>query len=429
MAISSINIQVSTPNAFKHNDRTSKVTYTIDGSEKNEYDRSAGEAEARYMELRKEATKNYTERTGQKLQTKEEKLRWTAVVNLNAGHNLDTVKSLAQALEKKYGWQPLQIAIHRDEGHITAEGKKERNLHTHIEFFMLDKDGLYKFKKKDFRLKDMTELQTFVAEQLKMERGVSKRESGRERLEHKEYKAVKQAEQATQKQAQVKISSAHAELERSKVETAELKAAFENFRKEMIVEGGHTNEEYKELGALKQEIVSDKKISSKEAMKMLEKLKARIQEMQEPRLADKLIAASTIKTAFGQKVDTTLLKENFGNLITGLQELSNENENVLNRMMRGLNNLFRQAKHTIKKQKHTIDFLRSVVHRKDEQIKKLENELEKRITEQTDKVDFLDNITLELEKLRIKDKGANKMDKTADGGGKKQKDEDLVQRL
>ena len=375
MAISSINIQISTSHAFAHNDRTSKVTYTITGSEQNEYDRTAVEAQAYYTQLRQEATENYKNRTGQKLQTAEEKLRWTAVVNLNAGHTLEHVKNLTAELEKKYGWQPLQIAIHKDEGHITADGKKERNLHAHLEFFMLDKSGLYRFKKKDFRLKDMEMLQTFVAQQLGMDRGVSKKESGRERLEHREYKAVKQAEQATQQQAQTQIEQAKKQLERSTQETAELKQEFEAFRKQLIEQGGHSKEDYKQLGELKKEVVADKKIGTAEALKMLEQLKVKLKEIQEPKLADKLIASATTKTLTGQKVNTNLLKENFNSVIQGVQEIAYAQENVLNRMMRGLNNLFVKAKRVIQKQKETISNLRDIIKKQEQKITELEQNL------------------------------------------------------
>jgi hypothetical protein len=338
MAISSINIQVSTLNSFAHNDRTSKVTYTISGSENNEYDRSAIEAQAYYLELKKEATENYKNRTGQRLQTKEEKFRWTAVVNLNAGHTLEHVKKLTVELEKKYGWQPLQIAIHKDEGHITTDGKKERNLHAHIEFFMLDKQGLYKFKKKDFRLRDMETLQTFVAQQLKMDRGVSKKESGRERLEHKEYKVLKKAEQAVQEKANIKMQEVKKQLERTTAETVQIKQEFEAFRQKMIQAGQqHTSEQYKKLGSLKKEIIADKKIGFKEAVEMLTKLKQNMQTIQEKNLTEKLITASSTKTLVGvQKVDNNLLKENLDIVFNSINDIVQQAQDDIQELIENL---------------------------------------------------------------------------------------------
>lgn len=189
MAISSINIKASSSNAFTHNDRTLSPSYLLDQKDSLgiECNRSANEARELYLSLRNEAFGNYTLRTGQKVQTKEEKLRWSAVVNLNENHTLKDVENLANTLSKKYGWQVLQVAVHRDEGFV-KDDKPHYNLHAHIEFFMLNKEGVFTFKKRDFGTKKMSELQDVVSSELSMQRGTPKLESKRERLEHREYK-------------------------------------------------------------------------------------------------------------------------------------------------------------------------------------------------------------------------------------------------
>ncbi|MDY0292898.1 MAG: hypothetical protein RBR02_11260, partial [Desulfuromonadaceae bacterium] len=201
MAISSINIKASSSNAFTHNDRTLSPSYLLDKKDSLgiECNRTSQQAQELYLSLRNEAFGNYTLRTGQKVQTKEEKLRWSAVVNLNENHTLKDVEQLADTLSKKYGWQVLQVAIHRDEGFV-KDGKPQYNLHAHIELFMLDKEGLFTFKKREFGAKKMSELQDIVSSELSMQRGVSKLESKRERLEHREYKQQARAiEQAVKK--------------------------------------------------------------------------------------------------------------------------------------------------------------------------------------------------------------------------------------
>ena len=189
MAISSINIKASSANAFTHNDRTLSPSYLLDQKDSLgiECNRSANEARELYLSLRNEAFGNYTLRTGQKVQTKEEKLRWSAVVNLNENHTIKDVENLANTLSKKYGWQVLQVAVHRDEGFV-KDDKPHYNLHAHIEFFMLNKEGVFTFKKRDFGTKKMSELQDTVSKELSMQRGTPKLESKRERLEHREYK-------------------------------------------------------------------------------------------------------------------------------------------------------------------------------------------------------------------------------------------------
>lgn len=362
MAISSINIKLSTPNAFAHNDRTTKVNYVIDDKNLNEFDKTSQEAELYYHRLKEEAINNYVNRTKQKIQTEEERFRWTAVVNLNAHHTLEDVKNLAASLEDKYKWQPIQVAIHKDEGHINDKGEKVKNYHAHLEFFMLDKNGIYTMKKKDFRLKQMSELQTFVADNLKMDRGVSKKVSGKERLEHKEYKAVKQAEQ---KQA--------LELIKTKEEANQIKAEFEAFRQEMIKAGTHNKEDYKSLSEAKKEALS-KGVDFKEAFKILEQVKSNLQQVREDNLTTKIIEASKVKTLTGKKIDENLLKENMNIVLKGMSDLSHSSENLLDRMMRGIKSLYTKAKRIITKQRDKIHSLTKRVKSLESELKELKKE-------------------------------------------------------
>lgn len=180
-----INFAISKPYIFNHNTRDElekfEAKYTFKEFEKwNEYSCSANEANVKFKELYDEAYNNYFARTKQKIQTKN--LRISAVVNINENHTLQDLKELANKIEQKYGIQPIQIAIHRDEGHylkdINGEYLKDENndfifdpnLHAHIEFFTLDKQGINRYKSKD-RYKIHKELQTLVADELGMERG------------------------------------------------------------------------------------------------------------------------------------------------------------------------------------------------------------------------------------------------------------------
>lgn len=264
MAISSINIQPSSINAFAHNDRTLSPSYLLDQKDSLgiECNRSSKEAQELYLSLRNEAFGNYTLRTGQKVQIKEEKLRWSAVVNLNAHHTIKDVEKLALALEKKYGWQVLQVAIHRDEGFI-KDGKAQYNHHAHIEFFMLDKQGIFRFKKRDFGAKKMSELQDIVSSELSMQRGVSKLESKRERLEHREYKQQARA-----------LESAAQELEREKLSKEQLKEEFEKFRKENANKG-FTSAFFRELGEEKKRQLQEPTMNRKDIQEFVEALKER----------------------------------------------------------------------------------------------------------------------------------------------------------
>jgi hypothetical protein len=179
--------------ALQHNLRKALVTYTIADPSRNESSKNYEEAVQYYLNLLSEAVANYYERTGQKIQTHEDKFLWEAVVNLNEQHTIEDVKNLAEELSKKYRWQVVHFCAHRDEGHIDLEsGVKIFNYHAHILLFMLDKQGIFRFKKRDFGIKKMEELQTFVAILLNMERGVSKKITKKHRLEHPQFRQVMQ---------------------------------------------------------------------------------------------------------------------------------------------------------------------------------------------------------------------------------------------
>lgn len=169
--LSSINIEPSKINNTEHNTRFVSPTYLL--KEKSlgvEYDLNHEEAEALYQSLLNEAVSNYTQRTGQHLQAK--KLRWSAVVNIKDTTTMDDLKKLTQKLYQEYGWQCYQIAIHRDEGHKDPDtGETIYNLHAHLEFLMLNKKGIYCFKKGEWGKGKMSKLQDLVAEQLQMKRG------------------------------------------------------------------------------------------------------------------------------------------------------------------------------------------------------------------------------------------------------------------
>jgi len=190
---SCMNIEPARPGCFFHISREVVPNYLIDSTNRNSYDKSAIEAQAYYTKLLAEATYNYMKRTKQRLQVLEEKLLWEAVVVLEEYHTLEDIKKLAHFFEKKYGWQVVQTGLHADEGYEDeVAGKIIYNYHAHIVFLMLNKLGIYVFKKRDYGKKAMSKLQTDVARILKMPRGKDKRSSGRERLSAKQYRQVSQ---------------------------------------------------------------------------------------------------------------------------------------------------------------------------------------------------------------------------------------------
>jgi hypothetical protein len=224
MAKASINFAKASPGGLKHNDRTEErepeYLLPVEHRLKNEVDRSATEASKMISNLYQEARENYRQKFGQKLQAKS--YVWEAVVNLNKEHTLEDVQQLTKAIEKETGFTGVQIAFHRDEGHINERGVPQHNLHAHITFFTLDRqtgEQLYRKqateKQKEREIQPMnrerlSKLQDLTAQVLKMERG--KRGSKAVRLDHKAYKEAKRQELAKVKDLTAEIKELRAEL-------------------------------------------------------------------------------------------------------------------------------------------------------------------------------------------------------------------------
>ena len=251
MAKASIHLARAAKGGLKHNDRSEdrEPDYLLPAEYRlqNEVDRSATEAEQLLKELYAEAKENYAKERGQKLQAKS--YTWEAVVNLNKEHTLEDVQRLVKEIEKETGFTGVQIAIHRDEGHINERGVPQYNLHAHITFFTLDrqtgkqlmrrditpsqrreleqeikdkypdigekslKAEVKKLKQERYKLFDrarLSKLQDLTAEVLGMERG--KQGSKAIRMEHKQYKEAKRQELAKVKDLKQEIADLRQEL-------------------------------------------------------------------------------------------------------------------------------------------------------------------------------------------------------------------------
>lgn len=299
MAISSINFAKSSGGSFAHNDRTISPDYLIDDSKLNEVSCSADQAQAKLQELYAEAKENYQATYGQKFQTKFENTHWEAVVNLNANHTLKDLEELSRAIEKETGFTTLQISIHRDEGKITEDGRKEKNYHAHINFFTCDRETgrqLYRrtisnsererIRKETGLAKDepipkhlsavmdkekLSKLQDITALTLKMERG--KKGSTAVRLDHRQYKiAAKEKEQ--HKEQIVNLTA----------DNEQLRYNFREAQKRITALEGIDAEHKKELHRLNTEINKMKIEGATKDLKISE-LEAKIKEGQS--LSDK----------------------------------------------------------------------------------------------------------------------------------------------
>lgn len=179
MAKASINFKPIKEQSEQHNYRTQNLDYVEkEFSSMNENWQSHSVAE-----MEREIKRYCKEKSGRKLQKNSTPIR-EAVVNINQYHLMDDLKKLADRLEKEKGMKCFQIHIHRDEGRWEND-QFIFNYHAHMLFRWQDMET-----GKTLRLNkaDMSQIQTLVAEEMKMERGELKENSNRERLEAVEYK-------------------------------------------------------------------------------------------------------------------------------------------------------------------------------------------------------------------------------------------------
>lgn len=317
MAKSSLNLQQAKSGGLKHNDRSEEkepeYLLPVEHRLENEVDVSAGIAEQKIKELYAEAKANYEQIHNQKLQAKS--YTWEGVVNLNKEHTLEDVQQLVKELEKETGFTSVQIAIHRDEGRVERD-TPIYNLHAHLTFFTLDKNGEQLFRRtikasdrrkieaelieedptlqkgepkseerkafnklvqtrrrelglKVMDTKRMSKLQDITAESLGMERG--KKGSTAQRLEPKPYR------ETVQKVQKIK-AKAKAKQKELKSEISELRATLQ--------ESGATRADYAELEQLNRDLkqqIKDKDLSyeqlRKEAKEYITKFQAKNKEL------------------------------------------------------------------------------------------------------------------------------------------------------
>ena len=155
---------------------------------------------------------------------------------------LADVKKFGEECQRRWGITPLQIFLHKDEGHWLngqpdAEDKEsfqvgekwfKPNYHAHIVFDWMNHDTGKSQKLND---DDMMEMQTLASDILFMQRGQSKSETGKEHLERNDFIIEKQRAELqrideTKRQKEQQVSLAEQELKqvKSEIRTDKLKS-------------------------------------------------------------------------------------------------------------------------------------------------------------------------------------------------------------
>ena len=164
------------------------------------------------------------------------------VLLIKPNTTLADVRKFGEECKQRWGITPLQIFLHKDEGHwLSGQPEAEDresfqiggkwfkpNYHAHIVFDWMNHDTGKSCKLND---EDMTEMQSLVSYILLMERGQSKTETGKEHLERNDFiikkqKAELQRIDETKRHKEQLLSLAEQELKqvKSEIRTDKLKS-------------------------------------------------------------------------------------------------------------------------------------------------------------------------------------------------------------
>ena len=187
MAKSSINIQPVKANSETHNLRLKDYKHV--NKELTHLNQSYFFDERPIKTIRKELEVLVKEKTGRKMQRKATPIR-EGVFLFNPEHSYQDILNSLNGIQEKFGIKPIQLHIHRDEGHHKSKLRPgdedwKSNLHAHVVFEWIDRSTGKAFK---LNRKDMSNLQTHFAEALGMERG---KKSLKSHLSAEEYKIQK----------------------------------------------------------------------------------------------------------------------------------------------------------------------------------------------------------------------------------------------
>lgn len=325
MAISSIHFAAGHSGYFDHNSREAETNNAIFKDEKNYC--SANKKEAfeifnKELKLRKEA---YENRTGQKLQ-KNTTTHLSAIFNFNKDTTVEQAQKVCEYLEKKLDTKIVQLAMHRDEGHIIEVESQElhekieiKNYHGHIEMLGLDSNGNSIRRKLD--KPTLRKIQTDVANILGMERG---RETSYTKEEYK-------------------IITSHMLPENEYATKRDYNRAFGYFAKEL---GLYKSKKAKRLDTYEyKEMMKQKSEAVKEIQKELNKELASSKDLQEinKQLREELKEIGALRADYAQlEALNKELKEQVKSKTLTIEELNNiineykqekapkTNENILN---------------------------------------------------------------------------------------------------
>jgi hypothetical protein len=195
MAATSIHIKSCKIGSAERHNRRLKELFNVrpELSYKNEFWQISQSLQERFNEI-KALVK---EKTGRKMQAKATPLHEGVVVIKN-DTTMDELKELARRFQQRFGFETIQIAVHKDEGHFDENGTWKANLHAHMVFdwYNHSTGKSIKTTKADAR-----EMQSICAEVLGMERGVASDKVHQDIAEFRVKAKLREAEEAERRAA------------------------------------------------------------------------------------------------------------------------------------------------------------------------------------------------------------------------------------
>lgn len=145
------------------------------------------------------------------------------VVVIKEDTTMKQLQRFCEVCKERWGITSLQIFIHRDEGYYQIPNDKttwKPNYHAHIVWDWMNHDTGKSCK---LGKKDMSEMQTLLAECLEMQRGISKKITGKEHLERTDYIIAKQKQEAEKTMIAKEQAEAELKAVKGKLRTEKLK--------------------------------------------------------------------------------------------------------------------------------------------------------------------------------------------------------------
>lgn len=195
MAATSIHIKPCKIESCERHNRRLKELFNVrpELSFKNDFWQISQSLQERFNEI-KALVK---QKTGRKMQAKATPLH-EGVVVIEEGTTMAQLKELARRFQQRFGFQTIQIAVHKDEGHWQEDGTWKANLHAHMVF-----DWYNHQTGKSIRTTkaDASEMQDICAEVLGMERGVASDKRHQDIAEFRVKAKLREAEEAERRAA------------------------------------------------------------------------------------------------------------------------------------------------------------------------------------------------------------------------------------